>query len=330
MSLGQTVELALLVGCLVMIGVFCAAEAAFVSVNRAAVRAAANGSGTSRASLADRLLEDRASLLARLLVGINVFTVASSVLCASLADELWGPVGLAAAAPVLVGFILIFAEIAPKHLAYGNPTAAAIKLAPLVNILSAAFRPVASWFMSLPLWLARSRALGAEVMDVTPDSLAHLVALGEERGSLHPETSDLVLGILATGDRAVQQVMTRRDSAVMVDGTATLLEAAAAVSEAGLSRLPVIDHTRDRVLGVLHARDVAALLLEGREALAGQIARPVLRVLESMPARKLLGEMRRKRQHLAVVTDRAGRMVGLVTMHDLIEEMLGGDELDKI
>ncbi|MDP2871206.1 MAG: hemolysin family protein [Bacillota bacterium] len=322
MNAGQWVQLAMLAACLVMVGLCCAAEAAYVSVNRATVRAIAN-EGIRRAIIADRLLGDRTGLLAQLLVGVNVFTVGASVLSASLAHEIWGPVGLAVTAPALVVFILIFAEITPKQLAYGDPTGAAMWLAPLVGAISTAFRPVAAWFTSLPLWLARSSALGSEGIDVTPETLEELLRMGEEHGSLRPETGDIVLGIILSGSRAVREVMTPRDSVVMIDASTPVSAAAAIVAEANLSRLPVFDRERDRIMGVVHVKDVAARLFEGSEVQVGQITRPVLRAPDSTPTRTLLAEMRRKRQHMAVVTDHAGKLAGLVTMQDLLEEIVG-------
>lgn len=322
MTAGGIVQSGLLAVCLVMIGVCCAAEAAFVGAGRAGVRAAAK-EGSASALLADRLLSDRTGLLAQLLVGVNVFTVGSSVLSASLAHEKWGPAGPALSAPLLVIVVLIFAEILPKRLAYHDPIRAAIRLAPVAAVMKTVFGPISTWFTNLPLWLARSVALGAEGVDVTPETLAELLRLGEENGSLPPETGDMVLGILSSRSRAVREIMTPRDSVVMIAADTPLAEAAGIIAEGDLSRLPVLGSS-GRVEGVLHAKDVAARLLAGGgTVLTGEIARSVLRAPESTPARSLLAEMRRRHQHLAVITDTSGKMTGLVTMHDLLEEILG-------
>jgi CBS domain containing-hemolysin-like protein len=322
MTLDHGLQLGLLLGCIVMIGLCCAAEAAYVAAGRAGVRAAAKD-GNVRALLADRLLADRTGLLAQLLIGVNVFTVSASVLSASLSHELWGAVGPAIAAPVLIVVVLVFAEILPKRIAYSDAPGTAIRLAPLARSMRVVFGPFSSWFTNLPLWLARSSALGAEGIDVTPETLAELLRLGEEEGALSAETGDIVLGILSSSGRAVREIMTPRDSVVMVSANRPLAEAAAIIAEGNLSRLPVLD-AAGRVAGVLHAKDVAARLLAGGEnVLSGEAARPVLRVTDSTPARSLLSEMRRRRQHLAVITDLGGRLAGLVTMHDLLEEILG-------
>lgn len=327
MTTGQNLQLLFLSGCIVMIGLCCAAEAAYVSAGRAGVRAAAKN-GNARAALADRLLRDRTGLLAQLLIGVNLFTVCSGVVTTSLSHELWGPAGPVMAAPAVVGFILVFAEITPKRLAYRDPVEAAIRLAPLAAALGAAFRPMAAWFTNLPLWLARSASLGADGIDAAPETLAELLRMAEEGGSLPPDAGGLVLGIRASGARAVREMMVPVASVGLVPWGAALTGAAAIMAGGELSHLPVAGDD-GRIVGLLHARDVAARLAagggDGEATRAGEIARPVLRVADSTPARGLLGEMRRRRQHLAVVTGGDGRTLGLITMNDLIGGIAAGN-----
>jgi len=322
MSPGQISQAALFLVSFVMVGICCGAEGAFVSANRAAVRALA-AQGSRNAGMADELLSDREALLAYLLVGINVFTVAASVLAASLSHELWGPAGPAVAAPALVVLILIFGEIVPKHIAYGDPTASAVGLARIASGLRTIFGPVASLFSFVPRWLGRRRALSTEDMEVTQDSLEELLRLGEERGSLPPETGDLVAGILTVGDRPVREIMTPAAAMVAVSQDMPLSEAAALLARSDFSRLPVYRQSPDSIVGTLHAKDAAVKLFESQDCTVGDLVRPVLRVPDEILARDLLTEMRRRRQHMAVVTGPRGSVTGLVTMHDLIEEVIG-------
>lgn len=322
MTPGQLVETVLCAAFFVMVSLCCSAEAAYVSATRAAVRALAS-QGDRKARLADELLSDRAALLARLLIGVNVFTVGLSVIVASLAQELWGPAGTAAAAPVLVVLLLVFGEIVPKQLAYADPTSAAVALARITSWMGAVFGPIASLFAFVPRRLSERRAVASEEMEVTQESLEELLRLGEEDGSLPPDTGDLVAGILTSGDRTVGEIMVPISEMVVVPDTMPLAEAAAVVARSDYSRLPVFRSTRDSIIGTLHAKDAAAGLFQSNAAVVADVVRPVLRVSESVAARDLFAEMRRRRQHMAVVTGARGNLTGLVTMHDLIEEVIG-------
>lgn len=318
----QLVEAVLCACFFVMVSVCCSAEAAYVSANRAAVRALAS-QGSRNARIADQLLSDRAALLARLLIGVNVFTVGVSVMVASLARELWGPAGTAVAAPVLVILLLVFGEIVPKQLAYADPTSAAVGLSRITSWMGAVLGPVAALFAFLPRWLSERHAVPAEEAEVSQESLEELLRLGEEGGSLPPDTGGLVAGILNSGDRTVREIMIPAQRMVIVRETMPLTEAAAIVAGSDYSRLPVFRSTADGIVGTLHAKDVAAGLFQGAAATVADVTRPVLRVGEGVLARDLLAEMRRRRQHMAVVADSRGGVSGLVTMHDLIEEVIG-------
>lgn len=160
-------------------------------------------------------------------------------------------------------------------------------------------------------------------MEVTQDSLEELLRLGEERGSLPPETGELVAGILTSIDRVVRDIMTPAPAMVMVPEDMPLPQAAALVAGSDYSRLPVFRATPDNVVGTLHAKDAAVRLFRGKSGTVADLIRPVLRTTESVPARDLLTEVRRKRQHMAVVIGPRGRVTGLVTMHDLIQEVIG-------
>jgi len=160
-------------------------------------------------------------------------------------------------------------------------------------------------------------------LSVTPGSIAEMSRIGEEQGALTAETGDLIEGILNSGDKAVMSVMVPRGKMVTVPVEMPLDDVADAFIQSGFSRLPVYEGSADRVVGSVHVKDVAAGVTRCQPCTAGDLMRPVIRARQNMPAPDLLREMRAKRQHMAVVTDGAGTLLGLVTINDLLEEIVG-------
>lgn len=308
----------------VLIAVFCAAEAAFTAVNRMSILEHGDR-GDRRALIAQKLLEDRTKLITILLVGINVSTVVASVLCASLTQEFgpFGSRGIGVSAAVLVLLILVFAEIMPKVVARDDPLRVALSLAPAVEAAGRVLLPVAWAVGAIPGLLMQKAPASKDELSVTPDSIAEMSRIGEEQGALTADTGDLIEGILSSGDKAVTSVMVPRGRIVSVPAETPLDAVAGAFLQSGFSRLPVYAGSPDRVVGAIHVKDAAAEIALGRSCTAADLVRPVITATRQMPALDLLMEMRAKRQHMAVVTDGEGTLLGLVTMNDLLEEIVG-------
>ena len=324
MTFLPAIQVTVFLGSFVLIAVFCAAEAAFTAVNLMSVMEQADR-GDRRATVAQKLLEDRTRLITVLLVGINVATVVASVLCASLAQEFgpFGPNGIAVSAAILVLLILLFGEIMPKVVAQDDPLKVTLRLAPVIAVAARVFLPVAWAAGAIPRLLMQRAPAPKDELSVTPDSIAEMSRIGEEQGALTEETGDLIEGILSSGDKAVTSVMVPKTRIVSVAADAPLDAVAGTFLKSGLSRLPVYAGSPDRVVGVIHVKDVAAEVAEGRLGNAGDLMRPVITATRQMPALDLLKEMRAKRQHMAVVTGTDSTLLGLVTMNDLLEEIVG-------
>lgn len=301
---------------------FTAAEAAFVGVNHMAIRTLV-AAGDRRASLVDRLISSRERLVSDMLVGINTFTVVASVLAASLTEEYFGARYLSLTAAVLVLLILIFAEMIPKALAYADATSTALRLAPAVAFASAMFRPVGAVLGMIPRWLSGRVTERQDDLSVTEESLTEMMRIGEEQGELAPDTGEVVSGILASQDKAVSDVMIPIRDAATAPAGASLATLATLMSRTGFSRIPVHRGDRMAMAGVVHVKDVFARLYRGGGGTAGDIMRPILRTAPGRRGADLLSEMRAKRQHIAVAEDAEGRAVGLVTIQDLLEEIIG-------
>ena len=305
-----------------MITFFCTAEAAFVSVNHMAVRTR-RAAGDRRAEIVDRLIADRPRLIWDLLMGINLSTVSTSVLITSLVEEAFGAWAIGIGAAVLVLMILLFAEVVPKAIAYSDPLTVALRLARPVAVASTIFRPLSSLIGAIPAWLSRRTPEKEDDLSVTEESLTEMLRLGAEQGELAPEAPAVISGILATSDKPVSEVMIPFEGIVMAPAAISLDELTATMARSGYSRIPVYGEDPRQVAGVVHSKDVFARLYQNRPGTAAEIIRPLMWTRPDRAAGDLLSEMQSRRQHIAAVTNAVGRLVGLVTIQDLLEEIVG-------
>jgi CBS domain containing-hemolysin-like protein len=322
-------QLALILGSFMLGRLFCSAEAAFVSVNHLEVKALASA-GNPQALVLDRLLADRGRLINHMLIGINSATIVTSVMVASVTADILGSQYIGLTAGLLVLAVLLFQEIVPKALAYSQPLPTALRLARPAAAASSLFAPLAALLGVLPSWLARRAPEAQDDLAVSEESLTEMVRLGVEQGELSPGSSEVVSGILAAGDTRVSAVMVPWAQVVSVPGDADLQALVAVLTASGFSRLPVVRRGATDgyagcpdAVGVVHVKDAFARLYQRQPATAAEIMRPVVRIAGDRTASDALAEMRTRRQHLAIVTDQASRPVGVITIQDLLEDIVG-------
>ena len=233
----------------------------------------------------------------------------------------------------LLLLILIFSEALPKALAIRNPTGAAHLLAsPMVFITRLIWPPINLLSrLTAPLIRLLSGQPAPHLPLVTEEELLLLVNVGEEEGLIEPDEREMIEGIFSFGDTIVREVMIPRVDIVALDVAASLDEALDTVITHGHSRIPVYEETIDRVVGILYAKDLLPSLRAGRRdvQLAG-LLRPPYFVPETMKVDALLKDLQTRKVHLAIVVDEYGGTAGLVTIEDLLEEIVGEiqDEYD--
>jgi putative hemolysin len=328
----------LLIGLLILInGFFAGAEIAVVSARRARIQVrAAKGDRNARALL--ELKADLDGFLATVQVGVTVVgTLASAVGGVAAIERLEPlvaalPYGWAAAlaeplavATVVCGIAylsLVIGELVPKSLAVRHADAIALRLARPILALRRLTRPaVAVLTASSGMFLRLLRQ--KEAVDRpfhTLDDLKVIVTEAEEQGVVHGE---LMSGAMEFHDREVREVMTPHTRIVAIPLAASLDEALRRIRQSGHTRFPVYREGLDDVLGFVYARDVYEAALRGAQAELASITRPALMVPWNKPATTLLAEMRAGRVHMALVVDEHGSTLGLVTMEDLLEVIVG-------
>jgi CBS domain containing-hemolysin-like protein len=326
-------EIALLVVLVGAAAFFAASEAAIVSINRIRARALAekNIRGSDRLQ---KLLENRNRTLTSVLIGATFVLLAADSVATALFIHMNIPNAAVWSTIVMTVVILVFGEILPKTIAVGSGDRMALRLAPALNLVTRLLSPLTSAFLWVTDNLIRlfggTRHIGPYV---TEDDIKTMVNVGVEQNVLEEQERELIHSIIEFGDTIVREVMTPRTDMVTVSVTSSPRRALDLVIAEGYSKLPVWEETVDNVIGVVHDRELLIALSNGTIASTSlrSLMRPVTLVPENKRISELLREMQRGKYSLAIVIDEYGGTAGLVTMEDLLEEIVGEirDEHDE-
>jgi putative hemolysin len=331
---GDTLLLIVLLVALVLAGLSAAAETAMTSVNRIRIRNQAE-EGDPRARRILRLLDKPERFLSAILVTSNVAVITASTVATILAIDLFGPGTGGLISTVVVSLIvLIFCEITPKTAAVQNPERAARLFIAPVELVSRLLGPLVKVLMFITHGIVRLFGGGTVKRGpfVTEDELRLLVEVGEQEGVLEEEEREMIHNVFELADTTVREVMVPRIDMITVEADATVDDAMQIIVEGGLSRIPVFEGTIDDIIGVLYAKDLLRVLARNlRTPSVRSLVRQAYFVPESKRLDDLLREMQQQRVHMAIVVDEYGAVSGLVTIEDLVEEIIGDiqDEYDR-
>jgi putative hemolysin len=327
-------------------GFFVAAEIALVSVRRSRIDQLVEG-GSPSARRVRRLIDDPGRFLAVSQIGLTfIGFFASAYAAVSLVSGLQAlleSLGVNAAAAggtalvvvtiILALFTIIFAELIPKSIALASPERFALFLARPIDLIARALGPLVTVMSGITRWVTRS--IGVDMNQeaaISADELRLIVERGGEQGVLEAEEEQMINAVIELGDRRVHEVMVPRVAIAAVESDATLEEAIDLVVEVGHSRIPVYHDTIDEIVGILYAKDLLPYLKNdaGPRPPLRKLLRPPVLVPESMTVDDLLHEFQRRKVHIAVVLDEYGGTAGLVSIEDLLEEIVGEiqDEYD--
>ena len=346
--MGDTlVELAIIVLLVLLNGVFVAAEIALVSLRPSRVEQLVD-EGRRGAGRVRRLTSDPGRFLAVIQLAITFIGFLASAfagvsLAARLSElfvsmgmgaDLAGALGLLLVTILLSLFTIVFGELVPKSLALAHPEAFSLALARPVDLIGRVFRPLVALLTLMTRTI--TRLFGAEVTPearITAEELLLIVERGGEQGILEAEEEQMINAVIELGDRRLHEVMVPRIAIVSLPVTATFDEALEKIIEEGHSRVPVYETSNDEIVGILYAKDLLPFLkttVEQPPDLRVLLRTPVF-VPESMSIDDLLHEFQRRKVHIAIVLDEYGGTAGLVTIEDLLEEIVGEiqDEYDE-
>jgi putative hemolysin len=337
-------ELIVIVLLTLLEGFFVAGEIALVSIRRSRVEQLVD-EGRPGARRVRRLLDEPGRFLAVSQLGLTVIGFfASAYAAVSLVESLRGllaplagssaeGIALVIVTVLLALFTIVFAELVPKTLALANAERVAIALSLPIEFLARALSPLIALLTGITSTIAK--AFGANVSNeaqITAEELRLIVERGGEQGVLEAEEEQMINAVIELGSRRVHEVMVPRIAMATIQATATFDEAIETIVEHGHSRIPVYDESVDEILGILYAKDLLPFLRESagpRPDLRTLLRTPVY-IPESMTVDDLLHEFQRRKVHIAIVLDEYGGTAGLVTIEDLLEEIVGEiqDEYD--
>ena len=319
-----------LVALVAMSAYFSATETAFTSLNKVRLRSRADN-GDKRAARALALAEDYDKLLSTILIGNNIVnnvaTTIGAVLFIKLIDDVRGPT---VSAIVLTVVILIFGEVSPKSLAKESPETFASFAAPLLKFLIILLTPLNFLFGLWKKFLSKIIRKSDEG-GITEEELVTMVDQAESEGGLDQDESQLIRSAIEFSDLEVEEILTPRVDIVAVEDTDSMEEIARVFAESGYSRLPVYHESMDDIIGVIHEKDFHSARYHGRQDVAALIS-TVLYTTGNTKISDLLRILQREKAHMVIVVDEYGGTEGLVTLEDIVEELVGEiwDEHDEV
>src|SRR5438132_5011403 len=330
---GAWIQIIALIVSLILAAAASAAETAFTSINRIALKNLVEA-GDEKAKKIEQLIAQPNVFLSTILVVNNVAVIVASSMATVLALRFSPNYGELIATILGSLVVLIFCEITPKTAAVQNPLRWARALLNPVRGAVWLLRPIVSLLTAVTNSLVR--LMGGQVRHrgpfVTEEELRLLVNVGEEEGVLEEEETEMIRSIFEFADTTVREVMIPRIDMVILESDATVDQAVDLALQGGFSRIPVYEETIDNIIGVLYTKDMLRQLREDHNTLPiRDLVRPAYFVPETKKLDDLLREIRQRRIHMVIVIDEYGSVAGLVTIEDLVEEIVGDirDEYDR-
>jgi putative hemolysin len=326
-------QLLILIISLILCATASAAETALTSVSRIKLKNLVE-EGDKKALEIERLISQPNVFLSTILVVNSVAVIIASSMTTVLALRFIPDYGELIGTILISLVVLIFCEITPKTAAVQNPLRWARALIKPVRVAAWLLHPLIVTLSAITNSLVR--LMGGQMKHrgpfVTEEELRLLVNVGEEEGVLEEDETDMIHSIFEFADTTVREVMIPRIDMVTLESDATVDEAVDLALQGGFSRIPVYEETIDNIVGVLFTKDMLKQLREGHNSLPiRELVRPAYFVPESKKLDDMLREIRQKRTHMAIVVDEYGSVAGLVTIEDLVEEIVGDiqDEYDR-
>lgn len=315
--------------CIIFSAYFSATETAFSSLNKTRLKTMIE-KGNKRAELAYNLSENYDKLISTILIGNNIVNILGASLGTLLFVHIYGDVGATISTAVITVLVLIFGEISPKSIAKDCPERFAMFSSPLISALIFVCTPLNFLFSLWKKMLSKLLRL-EESAGMSSEELIMLVEEVQQEGSLDDDEGDLIKNAIEFNDRKAEDILTHRVDLEAVPADADKMEIAKVFSETKFSRLLIYEENVDNIVGVIHQKD---FYVEGgiTEKDIKDITTPPLFIQKSEKINDLLKILQKHKSHIAVVVDEYGGTLGIVTMEDILEELVGEiwDEHDEV
>lgn len=327
---GDSITLIIIFVCIIMSAYFSATETAFLSVNRIRLKNMAE-KGDKKAQLVLNISEKYDSMLSTILIGNNIVNIlGASMATVMFVDWLGNDMGPSVSTAVTTVLVLIFGEITPKSLAKEFPEKFAKFSAPILNTLMVILTPFNLLF---GLWkkLMSKVVKSEENRSITEEELLTIVEEAEQEGGIDEQESTLIRSAIEFNETDAIDILTPRIDVTGISTEATKEEIAEIFAETGYSRLPIYEDNIDHIVGIISQKDFHNYVHHTDKSI-DSIIRPVIFITGSKKIDALLKELQQKKSHMAVVLDEYGGTVGIVTLEDILEELVGEiwDEHDEV
>lgn len=308
---------------------FSATETAFSSFNRIRLKNLSND-GNKKAELALRLSEDYDKLLSSILIGNNVVNIAASTLATILFLKVSKEHGAVISTVVMTVLVLIFGEISPKSLAKETPEKFVMFSAPILRVIMVVLTPF-NWVFGLWKIFLNKIFKTKDDRGITEQELLTIVEEAQSEGDIDEQEGDLIKSAIEFNDMEADEILTPRVDLVAVDMEEDPQAIYNIFMETKFSRIPVYKETIDNIVGVIHQRDFFVMIRTKGQTLE-DIIKPAIFVSETIKISKLIKHLQNSQSHMAIVTDEYGGTKGIVTMEDILEELVGEiwDEHDDV
>ena len=322
-------QLLIMAFCIIMSAFFSATETAFSSLNRTRLKTIAE-KGNKRAILACRLEAQYDNLLSTILIGNNIVNIATASIGTVIFVNIYGDMGATISTIVVTVVVLIFGEITPKSIAKDCPEKFAIFSAPFLNLFLKILKPLNYLFSLWKKLISKVLKLESDTR-MSQEELLMLVDEKQQDGSIDRSEGDLLRNAIEFTELEAEDILTHRVDLEAVPVDATKEEISRVFSETKFSRIPVYEENIDNIIGIIHLKDFYT-----EAGITGQnirdIVAPAIFVLQSEKISTILKKLQKKKTHVAVVVDEYGGTYGIVTMEDILEELVGEiwDEHDEV
>lgn len=312
-----------------MSALFSATETAFNTFNRVRMKNLASD-GNKRAALVLKLSEDYDSLLSGILIGNNIVNITLTAISTVMFVKWFPTNGAAISTAITTVIVLIFGEVSPKSVAKETPDGFAMTVAPFIRAVVVIFTPLNLFFR---MWKRMLRALfrlnGEKVM--TEEELITIVDEAQQDGGIDEQEGELIRSAIEFTDADVEEIITPRVDVVAIDKETSYDEITEIFHTTGFSRLPVYDDTIDNIVGILHEKDFFYTCRGKSDTLEAVLKKPFF-ITCHVKISKLLTQFQQEKTHIAVVLDDYGGTMGIVTLEDVLEELVGDiwDEHDEV
>ena len=331
MDPGDSIKILILLGLLYLSSFFSSAETALTTVNRHRLRAAAEA-GNARAKAVLAILEEQPKMLTAILIGNNIVNLSASALTAVLTSHLGGRWSVAAGTGILTFLVLLFGEITPKTMATIHAEKLSLRYAGVIQALMVTLTPLIFLVNTLSRLILRLRRIDPDARDdaMTEDELRTIVEVSHEEGVIESDEKKMINNVFDLGDSQARDVMVPRVDVVFADVNSTYEEIIELFRENRFTRIPVYEDTPDNVIGIINMKDLV-LYRQDTDFSMKDFLRDAFYTHEFKSTSELFHEMRRERVTMSIVLDEYGITVGIITMEDIVEEIVGEirDEFDE-